>query len=50
MMNSGRTYAVRRAEACKKVILNGIDFAWGVLKKGGVFVNYFCTSRRGGTA
>ena len=30
--------------------LYGSGWDWDVLKKGGVFVNYFCTSRRGGTA
>lgn len=30
--------------------LYGSVWDWDVLKKGGVFVNYFCTSRRGGTA
>jgi hypothetical protein len=30
--------------------LCGSGWDWDVLKKGGVFVNYFCTSRRGGTA
>jgi hypothetical protein len=30
--------------------LYGSGWDRDVLKKGGVFVNYFCTSRRGGTA
>ena len=48
---SDRMYAMRWSEARFGIVLNtALILFREVYLKGGVFVNYFCTSRRGGTA
>jgi len=48
---SDRIYAMRWSEARFGIVLNtALILFREVYLKGGVFVNYFCTSRRGGTA
>ena len=45
-----RTYAVRQTEGLAKTALNGFGFGRGSIYERRCFVNYFCTSRRGGNA
>ena len=47
---SGRTNAVRWTIGSFEVALLALTSIEQVIKKGGVFVIYFCTSRRGGKA
>ena len=43
-------YAVRLTEGLAKTALNGFGFGRGSIYERRCFVNYFCTSRRGGNA